>query len=182
LPKNDLLQTLKKRKTTYEFSEKKVKSSDIKKILEAGRWAPSAHNSQPWKFIVIQNKGRIKSLMKLCHYGAFYSNPCILIAIVLEKIYERQKGLFRGSAKELAHTHKYMNIGFAASYIVLEASSLGLDTCILSPVVADANKILGVPKGKETLLFIGMGYELKGAYKKQRSRKMLKDILSYEKY
>jgi nitroreductase len=177
-----MLQTLKKRKTTYEFSVKKVKSSDLKKILEAGRWAPSAHNTQPWKFIVIKNKGRIKNLMKLCHYGAFYSNPCVLIAVVLEKIYEQEKGLLRGGVKELAHSHKYMNIGFAASYIVLEATSLGIDNCILSPVVADANKILGVPKGRETLLLIGLGYEIKGAYKKQRNRKLPKEIISYEKF
>lgn len=56
----DFLSLAKKRKTTYEFSDKLVNDSDIVKILEAGRWAPSCTNTQPWHFIVVKDKKKIE--------------------------------------------------------------------------------------------------------------------------
>jgi nitroreductase len=82
------------RKTTYEFSERKVKSSDVRKILEAGRWAPSPINSQPWRFIVVRKKSKISRLVENAFYGYFHTAPSVIIALVLKK--ESWKGTHRG--------------------------------------------------------------------------------------
>ena len=37
----------------------------VENIIEAGRWAPSAHNSQPWKFIVIPSEKLIKNIQEI---------------------------------------------------------------------------------------------------------------------
>src|SRR3989344_5213048 len=58
------LRLAKSRKTTYEFSDKKVEDSDLKKVLEAARWSPSCSNAQPWHFIVVRDKEKIAELIK----------------------------------------------------------------------------------------------------------------------
>jgi len=180
--KNDFLELAKKRKTVYEYSDKKISSENIKKIIEAGRWAPSSHNDQPWKFIVVKKNKTIDDLLRNCHYGGFHSKPQVLIAIVLEPIYSSNPGLLKGDAIAYAETHKLMNLGFAASNITFEAESLGINTAVISPFVKEVGKILKVPKGREVHLIISLGYEAKNAYQIPRTRKQLKEILSYEKY
>jgi nitroreductase/NAD-dependent dihydropyrimidine dehydrogenase PreA subunit len=47
------------RRSVRNFSDRPVSEHLIRRILEAGRHAPSGGNSQPWKFIVITNKALI---------------------------------------------------------------------------------------------------------------------------
>lgn len=178
----DFSKLVKKRHTCFEFSKKKVSDSKIKKILDAGILSPSSNNSQPWKFIVIKNKETINKLMENCTYGFFHTEPYAVIAIVLEPIYEEQKGLLRKGVKEMALSHKFMNVGFAGSIITFQAEDLGLNTAILSPDVKKVNKILNVEKGKEVHLMIAIGYEEKKAYRPEQSRKHEKEVVVNEKY
>ena len=77
------LELTKKRKTTYSFSDKQISDSNLNKILEAARWAPSCSNSQPWDFIVVKDKKRVNELMRHVNYGLFHNNPSMIIACVL---------------------------------------------------------------------------------------------------
>lgn len=52
------------RRSVRNFKDKPVPESLIKRVLEAGRFAPSAGNCQPWKFIVITNNNLIKEIEK----------------------------------------------------------------------------------------------------------------------
>jgi len=55
-----------KRRSVRLYSKKQVPSELIKRVIEAGRFAPSAGNCQPWKFIVIQNRKIIDEINHLC--------------------------------------------------------------------------------------------------------------------
>ena len=154
----------------------------ITKILEAARWAPSSNNSQPWSFVVVRDRKTISKLMQTCHYGAFYYDPTVLVAVVLEPVSESQKGLLKGKAKELTAYHQYLNIGFPVSNMVLEARSLGIDSFIASPVIRQANSILGAPKDRKVILLVGLGYEEKGVFKPTRERKSPGEIVFFERY
>jgi nitroreductase len=57
-----LLKTIKERRTVRKFKPAPVPDEHIKKILDAARYAPSAGNAQPWKFVVIQNRSSLDSL------------------------------------------------------------------------------------------------------------------------
>jgi len=52
----DLFDAIKGRKSIRRFKQAPVSEEDIRKILDAGRLAPSANNSQPWRFVVIRDK------------------------------------------------------------------------------------------------------------------------------
>ena len=43
-----------------------MKEEELQAILEAGIWAPSGHNGQPWHFTVIQNKELIDHMSQVC--------------------------------------------------------------------------------------------------------------------
>jgi nitroreductase len=59
-----------KRRSVRNYKKEQVPEFMIKRILEAGRFAPSAGNSQPWKFIVVREPEIIKGLtdttVKIC--------------------------------------------------------------------------------------------------------------------
>ena len=55
----ELLDLIKSRRTIREYKNQGVPIGVVNQIVDAARWAPSAHNLQPWKFVVVENKGRI---------------------------------------------------------------------------------------------------------------------------
>lgn len=55
---NDLLELIKTRRTIGKVTDEPVPREHIIQILEAGHWAPSHHNTQPWKFFVMTGDGR----------------------------------------------------------------------------------------------------------------------------
>jgi len=77
----DFLELAKKRRTYFDYLPKKVTDAELGKILEAGRWAPSSLNYQPWHFIVSTGKKRRDALLETCFYGVFHSEPA---AVILE--------------------------------------------------------------------------------------------------
>jgi nitroreductase/Pyruvate/2-oxoacid:ferredoxin oxidoreductase delta subunit len=56
-----------KRRSIRLYKQKQVPKDMIRRVIEAGRYAPSAGNNQPWKFIVIQDKEIIQKISKLCY-------------------------------------------------------------------------------------------------------------------
>jgi nitroreductase len=58
----DLFDSIQGRKSIRRFKQTPVPDEDIKKILDAGRLAPSANNTQPWSFIVIKDRTVLKQM------------------------------------------------------------------------------------------------------------------------
>ncbi len=58
----ELFEAIKGRKSIRRFKQTPVPDEDINKILDAGRWAPSANNTQPWSFLVIRDRAVLKSM------------------------------------------------------------------------------------------------------------------------
>jgi nitroreductase len=58
----DLFDAIQGRKSIRRFKETPVPDEDIKKILDAGRFAPSANNTQPWSFLVIKDREVLKNM------------------------------------------------------------------------------------------------------------------------
>jgi len=50
-----VFETIKGRRSVRSFLSKEVSDIVLERILDAARWAPSAHNSQPWRFIIVRD-------------------------------------------------------------------------------------------------------------------------------
>lgn len=64
------------------YMQKEVPDEVIMEILEAGRLAPSAHNDQPWQFILIKDKDKLKEMKKYCLSGSFISQVDFAVVVV----------------------------------------------------------------------------------------------------
>lgn len=83
MEKSYVLSVIKSRRTVRRYKDKKVPDSKLKLILEAGQWSQSVHNIQPWKFVVIKDKNKIKKIGDILF--KFASNALMGFNIVLKE-------------------------------------------------------------------------------------------------
>ncbi len=70
------------RRSIRKFRQEKVPEDTIQKILKAGMAAPSAHNNQPWEFIVMRDKKTLSELSRVCRYWTLLKDADTAIAVV----------------------------------------------------------------------------------------------------
>ncbi|MBS4012704.1 MAG: nitroreductase family protein [Bacteroidetes bacterium] len=170
------------RQSTRKYSSKQVERDKIDKIIESCRLAPSACNSQPWKFIVIDD-ANLKKQISDSSYGSVlrfnrFANECpVMAALIIEP--PKLLAKIGGAIKD--KDFFFMDIGIVASYFCLQAAELGLGTCMLGwfdePKV---KKLLEIPSGKRVALLFTLGYE--AGKQRTKIRKNINDIFSYNKY
>ena len=83
---NDVLNTIKNRRTIRKFKPDPIDEEKLQMILEAGRWAPSFSNLQPWRFIVIKGQDLKNALDKavkesVLHLGIREAPVVILVCV-----------------------------------------------------------------------------------------------------
>src|SRR4030067_2151995 len=61
----DVLNLMKNRRSIRNYSARKVSRKILNEILDAARWAPSAHNAQPWRFTVLNETEEKKVLAEV---------------------------------------------------------------------------------------------------------------------
>ena len=146
----DVLEAIKKRKSTRKFSDKIVPKEMIDDIIEAGKLAPSANNVQPWRFsTVIAREMDSKLFMQDFVTGASHLIICAADPSVCKPVDETAK-------IELA----IADLSFASQQIVLRATELGLATCYIGWMRRkDLMDYLQLPKGWIMPYVIAVGYE-----------------------
>lgn len=171
------------RKSVRKFLKKDIPLSDYQKCIEAARRAPSACNSQPWKFIVVNDRSIRESIAKTFLSGAykmnaFASNAAGYIAIVSESIH------FPACLAQMFRSisFKQIDTGIACSNIILQAQELGIGTCILGWFnERKLKRILSVPKHKKIILLVALGYP-ENIILPERSLKEISEISGYNRY
>ena len=83
---NEVLKTIRNRRTVRRFKSDPIDEEKLQMILEAGRWAPSFSNLQPWKFIVIKDQGLKNALDRaakesVLHLGINEAPAVILVCV-----------------------------------------------------------------------------------------------------
>lgn len=176
----DFEELILKRQSDRRFMPDSVAKEDVVKCLEAARMSPSACNSQPWKFVVVDEKGKLAEMAEAAEglgMNKFTRNVPVMVAVVLEKMNAsaRLGSLFKNK------DYCMLDIGMAVEHFCLQAADLGLGTCIMGWF--DEKRIarlLGVPRGKRIPLIIALG---KPALSTRRKvRKPLEDMSSWNSY
>ncbi len=67
------------RRSIRKFKPEAISEEKIKQVLEAGRLAPSAGNSQPWKFMVVRNSELKRELSRICWNQKFIEEAPVVI-------------------------------------------------------------------------------------------------------
>lgn len=162
------------------YKPQPVEKEKILECLEAARLSPSACNSQPWKFVVVDSRGLLgKMADAACGTGMnkFAYQAPVIIAVVLEKMNITAKIGSMLKAKD----YSMMDLGMAVEHFCLQAADLGLGTCIMGWF--DEKKVaslLGVPRSRRIPLLISLGYP--DAPTRQKIRRPLEEISSWNIY
>lgn len=179
-----LLDLLKHRKSVRDFLDRPVEREKIMMCLEAARLAPSESNSQPWKFIVVDDR-QLKN--KLCDaaFGGIYSmnSFCKMAPVIIAVISEKSKFLARIGGILRGTKYYLIDIGIACEHLVLEAEDLGLGTCWIGWFSERAAKsILKIPKHKKIDVLIALGYYDREKLGPEHGREPIDEIASFNSY
>ncbi len=161
----DVLKLIRERRSIREYKEKMPSEKDITRVLDAGRWAPSGLNNQPWRFKVIKDRGQKDKLAEFTKYGDIIISAPVVIAVLMDiaDSYNRDKDL--------------MAIGACIQNMLLQASSAGLGACWMGEALnrkQEICKYLGLDEDLELMALVTLGFSNEDVTK--GCRKPLKEL------
>ena len=180
----DFSELIKIRQSVRSYSGKPVEKEKIEKCLEAARLAPSASNSQPWKYIVVdeeelKNKVADATFDKVVKFNKFVLQAPVIIVIVLEK----PKLITQIGGEIKKREWPFMDIGITSEHFCLQAAELGLGTCMIGWFNQKRiQELLNIPKKKTIGLLITLGYAPDDYALRKKSRKEKSEVIGYNKY
>lgn len=170
------LELVQKRRTSRAYLVKPVAREDIVRILEAARWAPSAANTQPWEFIVVENpetRHKIQQAFiaeasdhkdpryaKVSEQQAALITEPALIAIC-GKPDSRERFVNKTELNDRSQDELYLlSMGAMIQTLLLAAKALGLDSTWIARLarIPEVKQILQVPEKMELVAFVALGY------------------------
>ena len=117
---NEVLNTIKNRRTIRKFKPNPIDDEMLQAILEAGRWAPSFSNLQPWRFIVIRDQG-LKNLLdkaareSVLHLGI--NEAPVVILVCVDRRIDPLHAIETGAAATQNMTLAAHSLGLGAGWI-----------------------------------------------------------------
>ena len=162
----DVYQCIRTRVATKSFTPDPIPESIIKKILRAGRWAPSQRNRQPWHLIVIQDPQALRQLGSLTSSGSYIAEAPLAIAVVMENARMPQ-----------------FDAGRLIENMLLVAWGDGIGTSFVGGFDHQKVKeLLGVPETMEFITVMPFGYPTEAAKSSGKRRKPLEEITHKERF
>ena len=177
------LELLRKRESVRKYIDQRVEREKIENCLEASRLAPSACNSQPWRFIIVDDPELSKEVAQATFSKAVSFNKFTMTAPAFAVIVAKKRvtsAKFGEMIKGIPYY--FIDIGIAAEHFCLQALEEGLGTCMLGWFnEKKIKKLLEIPKQEKIALVIALGYHENKEVRK-KTRKDMDSIRTYNKY
>ncbi len=166
---NEVLNTIKNRRTIRKFKPNPIDEEKLQMILEAGRWAPSFSNLQPWKFIVTKDQNLKNELDKaskesVLHLGI--NEAPLVILVCVDRRIDPLHAIEAGAA--------------ATQNIALAGHSLGLGVGWIGVWGTEAEtaiqKLFQLPETTRVVSLLPIGYP---AESPQGNRKPLEEFIQF---
>ncbi|MEN9445028.1 MAG: hypothetical protein RIS47_1919, partial [Bacteroidota bacterium] len=150
----DIHPLLAKRWSPRAFSKKLIEKESIMALFEAARWAPSAYNEQPWRFIYagadnVNGFERLSSCLMGFNAGWATKAPLLVVAIAKDN----------SSHNDKPNPHAWHDLGLALGNLTLEATARDLYMRQMGGF--DANKVAelyNLPAGFKAVTMLAIGY------------------------
>jgi nitroreductase len=157
------------------FTEQPAGDDVLRKILNAGRMSGSSRNRQPWHFVVVREKDRLRGLSGFGRFAQHVAGAAAAVAIVIDD------------------ARQAFDAGRCAQNMMLAAWNFGIASCPASMQDADAaRRFLDIPDGKTLAVVISLGYpQPAGRAPVERAvlrilagrgRRSLASLVSWERY
>lgn len=158
-----------------QYASDEVPDDVVKQLVQVARWTGSSRNTQPWHFIVVTDKDRLRKLSQLRAPINWLAGAPLGITIVLDGASETSEAYDEGRVTEriliAAHTLGY---GGGVAWFGDDAQQ------------AEAKRILDVPKERtaRSIVMVGRPVSTKDPRPNPRpgGRKPLAEVVSYDRY
>lgn len=170
---------IKIRQSDRKYETRPVDKEVVMKCIEAARLAPSACNSQPWKFVVVDDPVLLNEMADAAQgmgMNKFSHEAPVIVAVVLEKMN------LSASIGSVIKDKEYslLDVGIAVEHFCLQAADLGLGTCIMGWFnEKKVRKMLGIGR-KRVPLLLTLGYP--ASETRNKIRKPVEEMCSWNKY
>jgi nitroreductase len=146
----DVFKAIETRRSIRKYQTRDVEDDKIDKIIESARIAPSAANRQEWKFLVVKDQKTRDKLVEACNGQNFVAQaPVSIVACSTESERKMPCGQY-------AYT---VDLSIALSFMILEATELGLGTCWLGAFNEEMVKsVLDIPDEIRVVGITPVGY------------------------
>ena len=171
------------RRSVHSFTNESVSDGQIESLLKVARWAPSAGNVQPWKFIVIRKPDKIEEIWKATAWKApeitpqnfIKKAPVIIIVCTDTTAYMKRQSSIKSDLFSI------QDAAAATQNLLLAATSIGLGGCWVGMFDEEMlRESLNIPKGVRPVSIIPIGHTNSKA--RPPKRKPLDEIVFYESY
>lgn len=178
----ELEQIISARRSVRKYEDRPVEREKTNACLEAARLAPSACNSQPWHFVVLDDPEIKNAFCKEAFSGVYAMSKWAEKAPVLIAVISDAGNFTSRIGNFFRRTEFYLvDQGISCEHLVLRAQDLGLGSCWIGWLNADkAARFLKLPKSKKVEHLISLGYPAESPA--PRPRKSFEEIVSYNKY
>lgn len=144
----DFFEVVTTRRSVRSYNGKPVPDDAVDKVLRAGMYAPSAHNRQPWRFVVVRERQALNAIMQAHPYSkALAEAPMCIVVCYDEAAGSKVPGVDCAAATE---------------NMLLCARSLGLASLWLSaygfPHQDTVGSVIGLPEGVKVASLVVLGY------------------------
>jgi len=179
-----LLELLRARRSVRRFADQPVSRDDLARLLEAARWAPSNHNRQPWRFLVLDDRERIRGLAKavgqalaaklkllpslasaysgdLAHYATLFAQAPVLIVALHKRPVSVSAVLLEGVPNPGLVSGEPLSVAMAVQNLLLAAQALDLGACVMTAPLLVPETVAGalrLPAGHDLTCFIALGH------------------------
>ncbi len=164
------------------ISTREIETEKLNSILEAGSLAASARNNQPWRFIVVNDRGTILELVQAFSESnqVMRDTPVILFACA-----RPMDDIIRDGRE-----YYLFDVGMAVANMLLTATDLGLVTHLMTAFnEARVKEILHIPEEVRVVVATPLAYPVEGSYDEasrerllNRTRKDLADLVYYNQW
>ncbi|MCX6235045.1 MAG: nitroreductase family protein [Bacteroidetes bacterium] len=172
------------RQSVRKYSNRPVEKEKLLKCVEAARIAPSASNSQPWKFIIVDDLGLKDKVARATYnliilFNKFTQQAPVMVVIVMEK----PRLITQIGVAVKKKEWPLIDIGIAAEHFCLQAEEEGLGTCMIGWFnEKKVKRILNIPFRKTVALLISVGYAVDDYPLRAKIRKDIQHMSVFNHY
>ena len=175
----DLFEAIRSYRPCTQYNSRPVPPEKLKNVLSAARLAPSQHNLQPWRFVVVQDDERKRLLAQASNRGRLIAEaPAVIVAFAVEEDIPVTVGGYISAYP--------LDVAVAINNLQLAATAEGLGTnWIIEFQEAKVRSVLHVPEGIHPIAIIPIGYPAENNGSSERlseGRKSPDEIIAYDEY
>jgi len=172
----DVFEAIRSRRSIRAFTREEVSEEDVRKLIDAARWAPSAGNIQPWEFIIVRD-AEIKRRLSIAALDQTFIEEAPVVIVVCAN--EMMSG--GGYGMRGVTLYCIQDTAAAIQNILLTAYALELGTCWVGAFREDeARRILNVPRSVRPVAIVPVGHPAEKP--SARLKRSIREIVHYEKF